>query len=201
MSNTGGLFEAVRAALDAPGGLPAAADDLWERFGVNRAVLILDSTGFTRVTRSRGVLAYLGLLVRMREALLPLMADHGALQARAHADNLYAEFESVPAALAAATACHETVAELDLRLNDREPYRVCIGIGWGRVLRAGEEIAHGDEMNLASKLGEDVAKGGETLLTEAAWAALPAGARPAATTRAVCVGGADIPYRVVNPAD
>ena len=38
-----------------------------------------------------------------------------------------------------------------------------------------ENDVYGNELNLASKLGEDVGCGGETLLTEAAFSRLPAG--------------------------
>ena len=50
-------------------------------------------------------------------------------------------------------------------LTAGEPYRVCIGIGYGELLHAGEEGYYGDQMNLASKLGEDIAEGAETLVT------------------------------------
>jgi hypothetical protein len=43
----------------------------------------------------------------------------------------------------------------------------------------GDDEVYGHEMNLASKLGEDIAGGGEVLLTEAAHARLPVGERQA----------------------
>ncbi len=42
----------------------------------------------------------------------------------------------------------------------------CIGLGYGPVFRVGQNRATGDEMNRTSKLGEDTARGYETLLTE-----------------------------------
>ena len=63
---------------------------------------------------------------------------------------------------------------------DRERMRVAgalgIGIGFGPVYAIGPNLSMGDEMNRASKLGEDTARGGETLITEAAREAL--GERP-----------------------
>ncbi len=49
----------------------------------------------------------------------------------------------------------------------RELY-VSVGIGYGPVLLIGDEDMMGNEVNLACKLGEDVAEYGEILLTEAA---------------------------------
>ena len=47
-----------------------------------------------------------------------------------------------------------------------------IGVGYGEILMVEEDDFYGNELNLASKLGEDVAESGETLLTEAAHARL-----------------------------
>jgi class 3 adenylate cyclase len=62
------------------------------------------------------------------------------------------------------------------RLNrGRPPHERTVfsfGIGTGEVLDLGRDV-FGLEVNLASKLGEDVSRPGEVLLTEAAVAALP----------------------------
>jgi len=39
---------------------------------------------------------------------------------------------------------------------------------FGRVLKIGDEDVYGHEVNLASKLGEDIARGGEILVTPGA---------------------------------
>ena len=49
---------------------------------------------------------------------------------------------------------------------------IAIGVGYGRILLVGEDDAYGDEMNVACKLGEDVAEQGEILLTAAAHEAI-----------------------------
>jgi class 3 adenylate cyclase len=51
--------------------------------------------------------------------------------------------------------------------------RGSIGIGFGETLIIGQHDMFGPEMNLACKLGEDVAATKEILLTEAAYSALP----------------------------
>ena len=43
-----------------------------------------------------------------------------------------------------------------------------MGIGYGRILNIADHDLFGDEVNLASKLGEDIAGMGEILLTSAA---------------------------------
>jgi adenylate cyclase len=53
--------------------------------------------------------------------------------------------------------------------SSRDLY-VSIGIGHGKILNVGNEAIFGNQVNLASKLGEDLAKSGDILLTEAAHA-------------------------------
>jgi len=43
---------------------------------------------------------------------------------------------------------------------------LCVGIGFGDVLRIGDSDVWGREVNAASKLGEDTAKSVEILVTE-----------------------------------
>ncbi|MHC4202377.1 MAG: nucleotidyl cyclase domain-containing protein, partial [Planctomycetota bacterium] len=151
------------------GKIEEAEADLWERFGTECAVLVLDSTGFVRATRARGIVHFLDLFLRMREVVTPVLERHRCLAWRSSADNLFAEFAAADQALKAATAAHRAVEKAGLMLDEDEPYRVCIGIGFGRVLKGGAMGMFGGEMNLASKLGEDIAGGGETLLTENAY--------------------------------
>ncbi len=168
------LPQLLRAIMRAgrAGKLEEAEARLWKRFGTECATLVLDSTGFARTTHARGIVYFLDLFLKMREIVGPLFERHRCRAWRSGADNLFAEFATPDRALAAAMAAHLAVREAGLMLSETEPYRICIGIGFGRMLKAGSKGTYGDEMNLASKLGEEVAEGGETLLTENAYTRL-----------------------------
>ena len=71
---------------------------------------------------------------------------------------------------------------------------VCIGIGYGKVLRGGAAGVFGDEMNLASKLGEDTAEGGETLLTKNAYARVKKVSSVRFEEKRVAISGNDIRF-------
>jgi class 3 adenylate cyclase len=49
---------------------------------------------------------------------------------------------------------------------------VSAGVGYGEALIVGSDDLYGDEMNLACKLGEDLAQQSEILLTAGAYAAV-----------------------------
>jgi hypothetical protein len=56
-------------------------------------------------------------------------------------------------------------------------------------------------MNLASKLGEDTAKGGETLVTEAAFEHLTGRRGLEVEKRQVAVSGINLPYYTLRPQE
>ena len=163
MTNT--IFEMVKTAKE---------PEVWERLGRTWAILCVDSCGFTRTTQAYGIVYYLRRIAQLRELCFPVLQAHGCLRHNAHADNLFATFENPKKALEAALALNRTVTTAGLMLSDAEPFRICCGIGYGKVLDAGSEGAYGSEVNLAYKLGEDIAEAGEILLTEQSYQALVA---------------------------
>jgi class 3 adenylate cyclase len=49
---------------------------------------------------------------------------------------------------------------------------LCVGLGYGHVLKIGDADVYGAEVNASSKLGEDTAKAWEILVTESVKAEL-----------------------------
>ena len=97
----------------------------------------------------------------------------GAELVRCFADDIVALFDDVHAALDAAFETHRRIRIFnESPLATEYPTQCCAGIGYGRVFAIGPNLAQGDEMNRASKLGEDIARSNETLVTERAYAAL-----------------------------
>ena len=47
-------------------------NDLWEEFGVEEAVFVLDMVGFTRISQDRGLVHYLSMIQRMRMTIRPM---------------------------------------------------------------------------------------------------------------------------------
>ncbi len=198
MHDTPDLFRAVLALADDED--PQAAEAaIWRRFEKPCAVLVLDSTGFTRVAREKGIVHFLRLYLQMVEIAGPLIERRRCLSWRARADNLYAEFSTADDALEAALGVQLAVADARLPLRPGECFGVSIGIGFGRLLDGGPAGMFGDEMNLACKLGEDLAQGGETLLTAAAYSGLRRREGPPFERRESAVSGNTIAYYLARP--
>ena len=140
-----------------------------DQFAATRAIFVLDMCGFSRLTMKHGIIHYLALIRRMQRVVLPCLEAAGGSLLKTEADNVFGIFDDVPSALRAAQAI---VAELALQnrgLPEDWDVHVGIGIGYGPLLMVGEHDAFGHEMNLASKLGEDLAEAGDIFLTEAAY--------------------------------
>ena len=164
------LERLLQQMLDEPTREAELTGEVEDSFGETRAVLVLDMSGFSRTTQLRGIVAFLLMIHRMRQIVTPVIEAHRGLVIKAEADNLYCLLESVEGAVAAA---RELIVRLDsdnLNCADDRHIYVSIGIGWGRVLNIDEDDLFGDEVNLASKLGEDLAGRSEVLLTPAAQA-------------------------------
>ena len=109
----------------------------------------------------------------MKRVCVPVLQEHGATLVRAFADDLVGLFDEPGQALDAAFEIHRRVAVFNHSLHAGEkPALACIGIGYGDVYAIGPNLAMGDEMNRASTLGEDIARGNETLVTGNAYFAL-----------------------------
>ena len=142
----------------------ALSDALWAQDGRVRAVLISDMSGFTRITRSRGILHFLALFQKAHHLGETLFARHGGRFLKTAADNLFALFDTVGAAAACAQAMLHGAEQLNAGCGADAQVRLCIGIGFGRILELSDD-AFGDQVNIAFKLGEDIAEPDQILLS------------------------------------
>ncbi len=170
-------------------------DAVWQRYGKTVSVMVLDSSGFSRVSEEHGILHFLSRLMLMRRVVKPIIEQNNCLDFHFEADNVFAVFEHPDQAIRTALACHEAVFENNVMLTEIEPFQVCIGIGFGPMLYSETlEGYFGEEMNLASKLGEDTADGGETLITEGAYASASDDLVSLFQKREANVSGVAFPY-------
>ena len=136
------------------------------------AILVLDLTGFTLTAARGGSLQSFLRILQAHQVCLPVLRKMGATFIRTFADDLVALFQEPNSALDASLEIHRRMEALPTGSTANPPAECCIGIGFGAVYAIGPNRAMGDEMNRTSKLGEDTARSGETLVTEGAYRAL-----------------------------
>jgi adenylate cyclase len=171
-----GTRDQLRALLHEYNERPAERDrvlaDVDRLFRRRVAVMVMDSCGFSRKVRELGIVHFLALLERMERVVRPDVEEAGGRILRREADNVYAVFPEPGTAVRAARNIQRGLRAANEALPREDELGASIGIGFGDLLLVGEDDAFGDEMNMASKLGEDLADCGETLLTDAAYDAL-----------------------------
>ncbi len=141
---------------------------IYATFGATRAVLVMDMTGFSRMTLSHGLIHFLTMIHRMNEIAQPVIERHGGLLVKFEADNVFAAFYTVEQAVNAALDLINCLEAANAVLPDEMDMRGKFGIGYGEILLIENAELFGSEVNLASKLGENLAAPNEILLTQAA---------------------------------
>ena len=138
--------------------------DIRDRFLATQAIVVLDMVGFSYQTQEQGIIPALQQIYVLQETAIPILTAHQGRVFKQDADNLYAAFATPDAALEATEHLLTELNAIDIHAS--------IGIGYGEVLVVGDHNLYGNEINLASKLGEDIAGDDEILLTAAAHDAL-----------------------------
>ncbi|MDP6705487.1 MAG: adenylate/guanylate cyclase domain-containing protein [Alphaproteobacteria bacterium] len=168
---------------------------LWKTYGVERAIYMTDLSGFSSLTQSHGIVHYLALIRRMRAIARPIIEAHGGRVVKFEADNCFAVFPAPTAAARAAIAVNLDCRAKGLMDVSGEHSIVCAGIDYGPMLSLDEEDFFGDPVNVASKLGEDIAEPGEILVTGRALEDLDGVSASIGETRRFSVGGIEVTAR------
>ncbi len=182
-----------------PDGADAIEEEIWRSYGAERSVLILDMAGFSRVVRRHGIVHYLAMVRRMQIVTRPLVSRHGGEIVKYEADNLFAVFEDPRSAVACAIAIRVAFDAINPHTMNERDIHVSVGIATGRILLVPGADAFGDAVNIASKLGEDLAGNDEILIAESVRALLPAD--PGFALRAVefSVSGLELAAWSIDP--
>ncbi len=139
---------------------------LWARWGVQRTVLVQDMSGFSRLVRRWGIVHYLTMVRQMQILTRPLVQAMGGEVVKYEADNLYASFLDPESAVLAARAINAAFRTYNLTQPVDKDIHVSIGIASGRILLLPGQDFFGDAVNIACKLGEDLAERGQVLIED-----------------------------------
>jgi adenylate cyclase len=151
-----------------PGADKTAIDKrIWDLFGEDWAVMFTDLSGFSRHVAAFGIIHFLQVIWEQQKLLLPIVTAHDGILIKVEADSLMIVFRRPDRALECAVAMQRACQEASKPKPPEEKILLCIGLGYGKILRIGDADVFGAEVNAASKLGEDRAKAHEILVTDA----------------------------------
>jgi len=181
-----------------PGADKAAIDRrIWDLFGDEWAVMMTDLSGFSRQVAAFGIIHFLQIIHEQKQLLLPIVAAHDGILIKVEADSFLLIFKRPDRALACAVEMQRACHRANATRSPEEKILLCVGLGHGQVLRIGDTDVFGAEVNAASKLGEDTAKTGEILITDAVRRAVGQSPSFSFEELGVPVPGSDSNYRVV----
>jgi adenylate cyclase len=171
---------------------------LWEEFGAEYAVFVLDMSGFSLLTRKYGIVHYLSMVRRMQMTTEPIVKSYGGFMIKYEADNCFAVFPKPLSAVNAAIAMQHAFRAENLLTSEDLDIHISCGIDYGKILIVGHEDCFGDPVNRASKMGEDLAVAGEILITNEALQMIPSNAGIKAREMNVSISGITIPAYLIE---
>jgi class 3 adenylate cyclase len=150
-----------------PGADKAAIDArIWDLFGETWAVMFTDLSGFSRGVADFGIVHYLQVIYESERLFVPCIDRHDGILLKTEGDSLLVIFRNPAKAVDCAVEMQRVAAGYNADRDAAEKVLLCVGIGYGPVLRIGDRDVYGSEVNAASKLGEDTAMAGEILVTD-----------------------------------
>lgn len=174
MSDATELARLLKNRREARANHAAIEAEIFARFGRTRAVMFTDLVGFSRVVEAFGIVHFLQLIQESESLFEPLIAQHGGSCLKHEGDSLLVLFDDPEQAVACAHAMVQATRAANAPGRAPEDrIEVCIGLGYGMVLCIDDTDVWGAEVNAASKLGEETAKGGEVWVTDSLFAAVP----------------------------
>lgn len=173
----------------------AIDERIWDLFGETWSVMFTDLAGFSRQVEAFGIIHFLQVIHEQKRLFLPIVKDHDGILIKVEADSFLILFRRPDRALRCAQQMQQVADDANTARTPEEKILLCVGIGYGRILRIGDEDVFGAEVNASSKLGEDLAKAREILVTDAVKVALDGAASAGLTFEKV---DQDVPGSKVN---
>jgi class 3 adenylate cyclase len=150
----------------APGADKASIDQrIWNLFGEKWALLYTDLSGFSRNAAEFGIIHFLQTIYESHRLLVPVIQDGNGILLKTEGDSLMVIYRNPDDAVSSAIAMQQACQRHSTNLAPEDKVLLCVGIGYGEVLRIGDDDIFGAEVNATCKLGEDVAKAHEILVT------------------------------------
>jgi class 3 adenylate cyclase len=161
------LEKLIAARLEPAADRDAIDQHIWDLFGEEWCVMFTDLAGFSRNVAEFGIIHFLQTIHESERILIPVIESHDGILLKVEGDSFLVIFRNVEKALQASIAMQHATSRYNHGKTEEEHVLLCVGLGFGRLLRIGDSDVFGAEVNAASKLGEDTARAHEILVTEA----------------------------------
>jgi len=131
---------------------------------------VLDMSGFSRITEACGIVHFLAMVQQMQDITNAELRRFNGKVIKFFSDNCFAFFANAQDAVECAMAIMQALNTRNKSLDP--PLHICIGIDHGEFLLIESSECFGHTVNRACKLGEDIAGGGDLLVSARAMQAV-----------------------------
>ncbi len=138
---------------------------IWDLFGEEWCVMFTDLSGFSRGVAQFGIIHFLQTIYESERLLIPVIEDHDGILLKTEGDSFLVIFRKANKGIQCGIRMMDVLAEYNKDKPAEEQILLCVGLGFGMMLRIGDTDVFGSEVNAASKLGEDTAEAWEILVT------------------------------------
>lgn len=149
-----------------PGADKKAVDRrIWDLFGEQWAVMFTDLAGFSRSAADFGVVHFLQTIMESERIFVPCIERHDGFLLKIEGDSMLIIFRNIRKAIECGVDMQKTAKAYNEGKSEEEHILPCLGLGYGPMIRVGDQDVFGTQVNAASKLGEDTAQAWEILTT------------------------------------
>ncbi|HOF00065.1 MAG TPA: adenylate/guanylate cyclase domain-containing protein [Spirochaetota bacterium] len=139
---------------------------IWDLFGEDWAVMFTDLSGFSRGVAEFGIIHFLQIIYESERLFVPLIEENDGILLKIEGDSMMVIFRNVEKAIECSISMQRILVDYNKDKTDTEKILLCVGLGFGKMLRIGDQDVYGAEVNASSKLGEDIAKAWQILVTD-----------------------------------
>ena len=151
----------------------AIESELWERYGCSKATLVIDMSGFTKLTQQHGIVHYLSMVSHMKEMVSAKISMYDGVVVKFIADHCLAVFSEPLPAIRFCEDLNNTFNMGNVVTPDELDIYISCGVDFGDVLMLGERECYGNAVNRATKLAKNIAMPGQVLATQEAIELIP----------------------------
>lgn len=139
---------------------------IWDLFGEEWAVMFTDLSGFSRGVAEFGIIHFLQIIYESERLFIPLIEENDGILLKMEGDSMMVIFRNVTKAIECSISMQRILVDYNKDKADTEKILLCVGLGFGKMLRIGDRDVYGAEVNASSKLGEDIAQAWQILVTD-----------------------------------
>jgi class 3 adenylate cyclase len=129
---------------------------IWDLYGETWAVMFTDLSGFSRQVASFGITHFLQVIFESLRVYVPVIEKHNGVLLKVEGDSMLVLFRKPIQALECAVEMQQAGNAYNADRGDDEKLLLSIGLGYGQMLKFGDQDIYGSEVNVAAKLGEDI---------------------------------------------